>query len=1152
MARFIHNKGRIRQLTVKNVTSIFLSTALVASNVISPMSMIQATETNQNIDESILEISNKIEANQYFNSNLKNMTFNNGSWNVESDGLHSNAEGQGDCFLFSETKGSNFVYQTDVTFLSEEGAASLIFRNESSDNNSNCYAVNLSASNKNCKFWRWVNGCDSQLINEKSVPASEDGKYTLKVVAIDSWISYYVNDTLVASSGDYTLQKDDRDQDTSLRDGYVGLLNWNGNMVFQNTQLTPIDDSFNPQLDDITIESSTGDVEKKSQFRNDEPITIQYVKNNASTINVNASCKNDKANVTITGPDGNVYEDGKNIPVNVGINYINVVSQITNDDGTSAELTYRVNVHRRQADAVYYNEPYRNQFHYSVKDGWANDPNGLVYFNGQYHLFYQFYDATEWGPMHWAHATSKDLIHWDEEPIAFYPDANGAMFSGCIVADSTNSSGLFSSEIGGLVALITADGNGQRIKLAYSEDEGKTWTKLDKVAADWTRDPLKTDAFRDPKVFRFENKWFMVIAGGPLRIYSSDNLIDWTCESTYPDLHTECPDLYPLNTDEGLKWVLSRGGRFYKIGDFKQVNDKWSFVPDDEYKDTDGIMNFGKDSYAAMTFYVQDFGTNENPTIPDIVEINWMNTWDDYCNKVANKVGQDFNGTFNLPLQLGLVKEGNKYLLTQSPVDELKSLRGDAYIDLKQVNITEDNNLLDGFAMDNYEIVSTFYPTEETKKIGFKLRVGENESTDVIYNLASNKLSIDRSQSGIIISNRFADIDSQSVTRNPDGSIDLHIYVDCASVEVFSKEDTIAGANQIFPKANSLGAQIIVEGGSANADVTIYPLNSIWDKVNTDIPVAMSSSTQASNRMYVGDELTINTSLLPINVDQDVVFNVSDESIASVTSNGSTAVVKGLKKGKVIVTATAKNAPEITKTFEISIVENNFKTNLDDFVSVNGNWIVDDETLSDANICSNDFYMCSNPITTSEYTLETKVQYTKGLVNIFFAGKSTDPFNNQAYAIQIGDSNNLRLFRFASDTIIESDMGKHINDGNYHDIKITKTKDSITVAIDGIDCMSYHFDYVEEFFNTNPYVGIGLWDGEVNAQTFYVNNINDGSSVDTGNKDKDNQSTPDKKPDKNENCNNNNNNIVSKIIVVVDKAINIVKNLFKKIFSFFK
>lgn len=113
-------------------------------------------------------------------------------------------------------------------------------------------------------------------------------------------------------------------------------------------------------------------------------------------------------------------------------------------------------------------------------------------------------------------------------------------------------------------------------------------------------------------------------------------------------------DLYPQEVDGQVKWILSRGGRYYKVGDLKEVNGKWTFVPDEYYKDKDGVMNFGRDSYAAMTYYVSGFGTAAHPTIPEIVELNWMNTWDDYCNQVAEKVGQDFNGTFNLHLKIGL------------------------------------------------------------------------------------------------------------------------------------------------------------------------------------------------------------------------------------------------------------------------------------------------------------------------------------------------------------------------------------------------------------------------------------------------------------------------------------------------------------------
>ena len=445
--------------------------------------------------------------------------------------------------------------------------------------------------------------------------------------------------------------------------------------------------------------------------------------------------------------------------------------------------------------------------------------------------------------------------------MAFYPDAHGAMYSGCAVADTTNTSGLFSTNNGGLVSIITCDGSGERIKIAYSEDEGKTWTKLDEIAVDCTEDPLKVNDFRDPKVFRWENKWFMVIAGGPLRIYSSDNLLDWTCESTYSTLHTECPDMYPIAASDGtLKWVLSRGGRLYKVGDFKQVSGKWTFVPDEDYADVDsnGIMNFGQDSYAAMTFYTQDFGTAAHPNIPEIIEINWMNTWNDgYCTRVASTISeqtgtkQEFNGTFNLLLKLGLEKQGDKYVLTQTPIEQYETLRntGNA-ITLTDVDVATDNTLLSDFSGDCYEIDAVFTPGEDTTKVGFELRKGSSETTKVVYDLETETMSIDRSQSGIHISDVFKNPDSQKVTRNADGTIDLRIYVDRASVEVFANGFAVAGAEQIFPKADSLGIRVIAEGGTAKADITVYPMGSIWETQSnqpsaseTETPIADEDET---------------------------------------------------------------------------------------------------------------------------------------------------------------------------------------------------------------------------------------------------------------------------------------------------------------------
>lgn len=1027
-----------------------------------------------------------------YHTNLEGLQFTGGEWKVTENGLYSDGTGKGDCFALSGTKGSNFVYSTEVTFESREGAAALVFRSNGDLERKECYAVNIDAGSHWCKFWRWQSNEALQLIDEKEVPATEHETYVLKVVAADGWILYYVNDQLVASTGDYTLQPGDLGQSTVRKEGVFGLLNWNSRVTFQNTYYKELDGTFNPLLKDLYVTASSGTVEKRPQFVSTEPMTIQYVRNDVTAVEVHADCFSEAAEVTVTDAKGTTYSPGDRIPVDTGINLLTITSKVCaeEDEHTfDSAVCYRVNVHRLKPDAVYYNEPYRGQYHYSVKEGWANDPNGMVYYKGKYHLFYQFYDDRAWGPMHWAHAVSTDLLHWEDQPIALYPDANGAMFSGCIVVDEHNTSGLFSGEDGGLVALITADGNGQRIKLAYSEDEGASWTKVDEIAADWTDDPLQNRDFRDPKVFRWENKWFMVVAGGPLRIYSSEDLRSWNCESVYADLHTECPDLYPVETEAGqVKWVLSRGGRFYKIGDFRQQDGKWQFFPDSGYESRDGIMNFGHDSYAAMTYYVQDFGTAEHPSIPKIIELNWMNTWNDYCNQVAVKNGSDFNGTFNLQLTLGLAEEDGTYVLTQTPLREYETLRDtEQKIEYKRAAVKEDNKLLEGFAGDAYEIVSRFYPGEGTRKVGFRLRTGEGEETQVIYDLEKEWLSIDRSRSGILISGEFAKVDGQQVTPNADGSVDLHIYVDRSSVEVFAKGNTAAGAEQIFPSPSSVGASVLIEGEGAEADIEIYPFRSIWkDRVEVTAPQMIGSTMALEQRLYAGREQKLKAYVLPISVDQEIVWSVvSGDDVVSVDRNGT---VTGKKAGTAVVKAASKADPSLTLEFTLEVKEDRFQTNIPEYVSTGGNWFIDGETLMDFNTAANDFYLSAEPVE-GDCSMEADISFERGLVNLFAGSASGGPFaEGGAYALQLSDRSQVRLFRFGvdGDTALGS-LPEPVNDGAYHHIQVTKTGNLLQVYMDRAEepCLSWEFDQTEEFFQ-NGHMGIGLWDGAVNVQNLYV------------------------------------------------------------------
>ena len=1013
-------------------------------------------------------------SNEKWKTDLGDTTYKGGSWTTDESGLISDAAGKGDTFLLSKMTGTNFIYETDLSYQSDSGAAGLLFRFSENADGKQGYAVNVDAGSHKAKFWRWQDNAVLQLIDEKEVAKADT--YHLKVIAIDGNMQYWVNGVLIANLGDHTLQKDDKGQSTVQAEGYYGLLNWNAKATFQNTNFTVLDDKNTPAVSDVTVGSHSGDVDKKAQFFPESATWIQYVKNNAETVFLNA----DKAEgTTVTfEKDGKTYQEGEDILVSEGINWITM--HVTNGD---AERTYSLDIHRFQKDNVYYNEPYRGQYHYSVKEGWANDPNGLVYYKGKYHMFYQFYDDTKWGPMHWMHAVSTDLIHWEEEPVALYPDVNGTMFSGCIVADETNQSNLFSTKEGGLIAFITVDGNGQRIKLAYSEDEGKTWKKVDQIAADWTNDPLQDAAFRDPKVFQWEGKWFMVVAGGPLRIYSSDNLVDWKCESTYKDLHTECPDLYPQEVDGQIKWILSRGGRYYKVGDLKQVNGKWTYVPDDYYKDKDGVMNFGPDSYAAMTYYVFSFGTSKNPTIPNLIELNWMNTWaDGYCNQVADKVGQQFNGTFNLHLQLGLEKSGDHYVLTQTPIDGYQDLRDEGTTYSEKVGA--DNTLLDGFKGTSYEIVSTFKPEAGTKKVGFQVRVGNGEHTDIVYDVEAGKLTVDRSNSGISIAGNSGNVNSIDAEKNEDGTIDLHVFVDSSSVEVFAKGYTAAGAYQIFPNPTSQSAKVIVDGDPCQADITIYDLTSAWTKEKADKTISSPDATEQV--LYTGKSRKLSAYVLPADSDQAIVWTSSDEKIATVKDGTVTAAAPG----KAIITATAKEDPGVKLEFTFEVKDSTFNTNVNDWV-MDGVWTQDENGLVNDNTGYNAYHISKDTFK-GDWTLETDVTYEKGLINIFFATNSS-PFTDCAYDVQLTNEGKLKLMRFAGAEEDPVTPSVKINDGRSHHYKIVKEGKTITVYVDGQENMraniepalTHTYETVDAHYNEG-HVGVGVWDGKATFQNFNV------------------------------------------------------------------
>ncbi|WP_407270063.1 GH32 C-terminal domain-containing protein [Radiobacillus sp. PE A8.2] len=334
-------------------------------------------------------------------------------------------------------------------------------------------------------------------------------------------------------------------------------------------------------------------------------------------------------------------------------------------------------------------EKYRPSFHFSPHTQWMNDPNGLVYHDGEYHLFYQYHpDSTIWGPMHWGHAISKDLYQWEDLPIALYPDELGYIFSGSIVVDEENTSNLQNGDGAVMIAVFTHHSDNKETQsIAYSNDKGRTWNKY---KGNPVIDNPGLSDFRDPKVFwhASSRQWIMSLAcGDHIQFYGSPNLLNWTFLSQFGKefgAHGgvwECPDLISLfvEGEQEVKWVLivsvnpggPNGGSAvqYFTGHF----DGEVFHCEDD-KDSVKWADYGRDFYAAVTWSNSE----------EKWWIGWMNNWL-YANEVPT---YPFRGQMTLPRKLSLIKQNNTHYLLQTP---LSIPRSDVYFEVDHIELTDES-----------------------------------------------------------------------------------------------------------------------------------------------------------------------------------------------------------------------------------------------------------------------------------------------------------------------------------------------------------------------------------------------------------------------------------------------------------------------------
>ena len=485
----------------------------------------------------------------------------------------------------------------------------------------------------------------------------------------------------------------------------------------------------------------------------------------------------------------------------------------------------------RVTDQKTYNEPYRPQIHFSPRQHWMNDPNGMVYNNGTYHLFFQYNpDSSVWGPMHWGHATSPDLIHWNEQPIALYPDSLGTIYSGSAVYDINNSSGFGKAGQSPLVAIFTHD-DPKRAKagrtdvenqsLAYSLDEGKTWIK-------YANNPVLKNSgikdFRDPKVFWFEpgKKWIMTLATSDhITFYSSANLKEWKNESEFgKDLGAhggvwECPDLLQMNYKGEKIWMLivninpggPNGGSAtqYYTGNF----DGSTFTTNQ--KET-LWLDYGPDDYAGITW--SNTGDRK-------IFLGWMSNWQ-YAAKVPTET---WRSAMTIPRELGVEKQGSRYLVTSRPVEELNRIAGKP-VDIPNLaasdyNLTQKTGKLTGPA--RIDLTS-----DKLESFTLTLTNDAGDKVDIGYDKSANKYFIDRAKSGRIdFEKGFAA--RHTAPRFSDKEIaDMTLIIDNASVEMFADGGLTVMTEIFFPNSPFSDIKIQSDKGFQIKSLRYSSLKGIW------------------------------------------------------------------------------------------------------------------------------------------------------------------------------------------------------------------------------------------------------------------------------------------------------------------------------------
>ncbi len=808
------------------------------------------------------------------------------NWTITQSGYRGNNIGTGDTFSMSDVSlpaGSTFVFEGDMHIENADGIGGLVFGVENpNDPYAKWYCVNVDKKWGNVtKLFKNTAGTQNWDVY-RNLTADEINKsnYHVRVELLeDGTMNFLMDNVLVGSY-----------KEENFSGGYFGVMTSLGDVTFNNVNYY---EAKTPALTSLELVGA----ELNEEFDNAVTTYTADVPTDMESIRVKAAAE-EGFQIII---NSQIVESGvetADIPLNIGYNTINITVK---DAASGISKSFTVNVKRTPDMDTIYDGGYRAQFHFSTQLNWINDPNGLMYnaATGEYHMFYQHNPyGMNWGNMSWGHAVSKDLIHWTELPVALYPDEYGNKWSGSGVIDYYNTTGFFDESVPPEARMVAIPMNNEKVgsgvMLAYSTDNGYTWTKYQdgKAVIDGVGDP-KVIWYEDESMQPYGGCWLMITTG--VGLYTSPDLKNWTFNSYVhfkngtPLYGWECPDLYPLALDgdeNNIKWVYNAAGSFYMVGNItKDAEGKLTFKAE-----TDPILYTG-DSHQYRTDYFAEPGDGLvyatqsyfNDAQGRRLSVSWLREG----TGTSVDPNKTWNGNQGIPLETTLVSTENGPRLMSYPIEEIKSLRGDLIYSGTNVEVTPDSaNILDGKQGVLLDIEGEFTLGDGVTDFGFKLRQGNGQETIVKYDVQSQQLVLDKSNSG----QAYNGVPVMEMIPMEGNKVKLRILVDTTVIDAFGNDGEAVIMTCYFPDPESDGMEFFTNGGNVTVDsLNIYSMNSAWKEQEEPEPIPTElSNLELSNGTLdpAFDKATLNYTATVANSVSSVKVMPTYTGDTAVTVNG--------------------------------------------------------------------------------------------------------------------------------------------------------------------------------------------------------------------------------------------------------------------------